>query len=151
MKSGLPSAAEQIRSRRSPSVALLAACLDASQLLEQAIALGVVERLEQGGRRVPFAAAPARPPLQQLRPRHAEQEDRRVARQVADLLHQVEERLLSPVQIVEHTYHGCFCASCSSSLRNAQAIVSAFVSDSPLRSSERIALAAASSAGIASS
>ena len=38
-----------------------------------------VERLEQHGGRVPLAAAPGGPALEQLRPGHAEQQDRRVA------------------------------------------------------------------------
>ena len=37
-------------------------------------------------------------------PRHAEREERRIARQVGDMLDQFEERLLRPVQVVEHTH-----------------------------------------------
>ena len=37
-------------------------------------------------------AAPAGPAVEQLRPRHAEEQDRRVAREVGDVLDQVEER-----------------------------------------------------------
>ena len=66
------------------------------------VGVGRRERLEQHGRRVQLAAAPAGPPVEQLRPRHAEQQDRRIAAQVGDVLDQIEERLLAPVDVVEH-------------------------------------------------
>jgi hypothetical protein len=78
------------------------------QLVQQAVALVLVERFEQGGCRVPFAAAPAWSLFEQFRPGHTEQEDWCVARQVADLFHQIEERLRAPVQIVEHADDGPF-------------------------------------------
>ena len=48
-----------------------------------------------------FPAAPGRPQLQQLGPGDAEQEDRRVAREVGDVLDEVEERRLGPLEVVD--------------------------------------------------
>jgi hypothetical protein len=59
------------------------------------------ERLQQDVARVQLAAAPSGPLVEQLGPRHAEQQDRRVAAQVGDVLDEVEEGRLAPVQIVE--------------------------------------------------
>ena len=59
------------------------------------------ERLEQDRRRVQLAAAPTGPQLEQLRPGDAEQEDRCVARPVGDVLDQVEEDRLGPLDVVE--------------------------------------------------
>ena len=95
-KSGLPSAASTDPfARSSPSEA------PRRRRAARSVCVGG-ERLEQHGRRVQLAAAPARPPVEQLGPRHAEQQDRRVARQVGDVLDQVEERRLPPVEVVEH-------------------------------------------------
>ena len=60
------------------------------------------ERLEQDRRRVELAAAPAGPQLEQLRAGDAEQEDRGVARPVGDVLDQIEEDGLGPLDVVEH-------------------------------------------------
>ena len=59
------------------------------------------ERLEQRGGGVQLAAAPRRPHVEQVGARHAEEQDRRVAAQVGDVLDQVEEGRLAPVQVVE--------------------------------------------------
>ena len=48
-----------------------------------------------------LAAAPRRPKLEQVRPRDAEDEQRRIARPVGDVLDQVEERRLGPLEVVE--------------------------------------------------
>src|SRR6266508_5899387 len=47
-------------------------------------------------------AAPGRPSLEQLRARHAQQQDGRVTREVGDMLDEIEQRLLRPVQVVEY-------------------------------------------------
>ena len=90
----MPSAATAIRRAE---IALLGA-----EHVQQAIGLRGIERLEENRRRVPLPSAPVRATLEQLGPRHAEEQDRRVAAQVGDVLHQVEEPLLAPVQVVEH-------------------------------------------------
>ena len=55
-----------------------------------------------GGQRLqPERHGPLRALLEQLRPRHAGEEDRRARREERDVLDQVEERLLAPVDIVE--------------------------------------------------
>ena len=60
------------------------------------------ERLQQDRGGVALAAAPAGALLEQLRPRHAEQHDRRVAREVGHVLDKVQERGLGPLKVVEH-------------------------------------------------
>ena len=52
---------------------------------------------------VAFSLPPphAGPLVEQLRPREAEQQDRRAAREVGDVVDQVEERRLAPVDVVE--------------------------------------------------
>ena len=60
------------------------------------------QRLEQERRRVQLAAAPARPNVEQLGARDAEQEDRRIAREVGDVLDEVDEDRLGPLQVVDN-------------------------------------------------
>ncbi|HEY7208343.1 MAG TPA: hypothetical protein VH416_08875 [Gaiellaceae bacterium] len=95
-----------------PQLPILRACLDicrtgiapdATQLLEQTDRLFFVKRLDQRCGCVWIAVAPRGPVFQQVRPSHAKQENRRVARERSHLLYKVEERLFAPMQIVEHT------------------------------------------------
>ena len=63
----------------------------------------VGERRERDRRRVALAAAPARPPLEELGPRGAE--ERGAARpqlQSSEVLEEVEQRVVRPVEILEH-------------------------------------------------
>ena len=60
------------------------------------------ERLEVDRGRVQLAAAPARSLLEQIRSSHAEKKDRGVARPVGDVLEQIEEDGLGPLDVVEH-------------------------------------------------
>ena len=71
------------------------------QLCDQLACLDRGERLEQRRGRVQLAAGPAGPLFEQLGARHAEKQDRRVARKVADVLDEIEERGLAPVHVVE--------------------------------------------------
>ena len=64
------------------------------------------------------------PRLEELGPSGAEDAQRHVGREPDDVLDQVEERRLRPVDVVEHDDHGRSWASASSSLRAAQAISS---------------------------
>ena len=57
--------------------------------------------LEQQRRRIHLPAAPARPNVEQLGTRDAEQEDRRIAREVGDVLHEIDEDRLGPLQVVD--------------------------------------------------
>ena len=63
--------------------------------LHQRLRLVGAERLQ------PDDAAPAAAPVEQLRPRHAEQQDRRAGRQERDVLEQIEEHVLGPLDVVE--------------------------------------------------
>ena len=76
------------------------------EALDQHHGLGGGKRFEQHRRRIDLAAAPARPAVEEIRPRHAEQEDGGVARKVGHVLDQVEERGLAPVEVVEHADEG---------------------------------------------
>ena len=75
------------------------------------------ERLEQNGGGVELAATPAGTVVEEFRPGDAEQEDRRASRQVGDVIEQVEEGRLTPVNVVEHHDEGpvlCMVLECSS-------------------------------------
>ena len=96
MKSGLPSAAARIR--RADVVGELRS---ARESRDQQLAVLAGERLEQDRRRVELAAAPAGSKLEQLGAGDAEEEDRRVAGPVGDVLDQVEEDGLGPLDVVE--------------------------------------------------
>jgi hypothetical protein len=72
--------------------------------VEQTVRLVTRQRLEQDGRRVQLSPAPALAPVEQLGARHAEHEEGRVPREVRDVLDQVEERLLGPMDVVEQAY-----------------------------------------------
>ena len=86
MKSGLPPAAAAILARSSSGTAAPIR-LAASSLLE---------RLE------PHRHRPGGAAVEQLRAGHAEQQERGAAGEQRDVLDQVEERLLAPLDVVEH-------------------------------------------------
>ena len=71
------------------------------QSVDQLVRLLGRERLEQHARGVELAAAPAGHPVEQLGSGEAEEQDRRVPAQVGDLLDEVEERGLAPMEIVQ--------------------------------------------------
>ena len=75
---------------------------------------------------VAFSLPPPQPAriVEQLGPRHAEQDDRRVAREVRHVLDQVEEGRLRPLEVVEHDHERRRRASASNSRRTAQKIFS---------------------------
>ena len=73
----------------------------AEQGVQERRGLLVREWREQERRRVRLAAAPAGPPRQQLRPRGAEDEERDAARPVDEVVDEVEQRVVGPVQVLE--------------------------------------------------
>ena len=75
--------------------------VDRREVLEQLVGLVRRERLEQHRGRVRLSARPGRAALEELGPRHAEEQERRVAAEVGDVLDQVEERRLAPVDVIE--------------------------------------------------
>ena len=93
--SGLPSAA--------PRMPLAGLVRDVAEAARSALRL----LGERAARAAPWSRSLSRRPVgaavEQFRPRHAEQQDRRIARQIGDVVDQVEERLLAPVQVVENT------------------------------------------------
>ena len=76
----------------------------AEEVRDQIRRLVVGERLERHGGGVQLAAAPRRAHVEQIGARHAQQQDGRAARPVGDVLDQVEERGLAPVDVVEHEH-----------------------------------------------
>ena len=54
--------------------------------------------------RVELAAAPARTPLEQLRTGGAQDEQRHAARPVDEVVDEIEQALVRPVQILEHEH-----------------------------------------------
>ena len=86
MKSGLPAAAAAILARSSSRHV----CSD------QALRVSIVERFE------PYRDRPGGTAVEQLRPGHAEQQQRRTTREQRHMFDQVEEGLLAPLDVVEH-------------------------------------------------
>ena len=62
------------------------------------------QRLEEHVRGVQLSAAPGHAAVEQLGPRHAEEHDRRASAQVGDVLYEIEEGGLAPVDIVEEDH-----------------------------------------------
>ena len=94
--SGLPSATSRMRAAVSaPSRAGPSSCRSRSAASASASAS------EQHRRRVRPPVAPARPAVAHLGTRHDEQQQRRVARPVRDVLEEVHERRLAPLQVVD--------------------------------------------------
>ena len=95
-KSGLPSVF---------SSSVLRSDVESSPVVEQRIqklfALRGVERLERDRRRAHAAAAPAGPDVEQLGPREADDQQRHVLDALGEVLDQVEQRLLGPVDVLE--------------------------------------------------
>ena len=71
------------------------------QAVHQLRALAGCERLEEERRRVHLPPAPAGPQIEQLGARDAQEEDRRVAREIRDVLDEVDEDGLGPLQVVD--------------------------------------------------
>ena len=69
--------------------------------VDQPVAILDAERLEQERRRVELATAPSGLCVEKLGPSDAEEEDRRAAREVGDVLDELEERPLRPMHVVE--------------------------------------------------
>lgn len=77
--------------------------VDASdQVLHEPLGFLGRQGLQRDRGRVELPAAPVRPEVQQIRPRHADHQDRRVPAPVGDLIHEVEQAGLSPLQVVQH-------------------------------------------------
>ena len=74
------------------------------QRAEQARGLLLGERRDRDGRRVALAAAPAGPPLEELRPSGADDEQRHAGRPVGQVVDEVEQAVVGPVQILEHEH-----------------------------------------------
>ena len=73
----------------------------ADQIGDQLDRLGFGQRLQQDRRRVRDAAAPAGPVVTKLGPRLREDQDRGVPGPLGHVLHEIEERRLGPLEIVE--------------------------------------------------
>ena len=73
----------------------------AQEVADQCAALVPGERLERDARRVRRAATPRRPDVEQIRTRHAAEQDRHAPRPSGDVVDEVQERGLPPVDIVE--------------------------------------------------
>jgi hypothetical protein len=109
-----------------------------AEALDHRVGVLRAERLQQHGRRIDLAPGPARATVEELRSGGAEQQDRRVPRQIGDVLDEVEERLLAPVDVVEDADDRSD-ATVSSSFRNAYAISSRDVGMSSSRKRAAIA------------
>jgi hypothetical protein len=73
----------------------------ADEVPDQGLGFVLRERLEEDRGRVALASSPRLVQLQQLRPRHAEEQDGGVSRPLRHVLDQLEQVGLGPVQVVE--------------------------------------------------
>src|SRR4029077_12152995 len=71
------------------------------QLADEGISLGSVERFEQDRGGVQLAAAPPRPSVEQLGPGQRENQDGSVATEIPDVLNEVEQCRLTPMQVIK--------------------------------------------------
>jgi hypothetical protein len=71
---------------------------------DESFDINVGERFQLQSRR------PARPSLEQLGPGHAQQQDRSTRREQRDVLDQIEERLLAPLDVVEDCDERALCS-----------------------------------------
>ena len=76
------------------------------QVVDEPRRLVLGQGLEEDRRSVALAAAPTGPLIEQLRSRHAHEQQRRVAGPLGDVLDQVEQGRLGPVDVVEHDDDG---------------------------------------------
>ena len=76
---------------------------------DQLIRFVLRERLEGDRRRVQLAAGPGRPAIEEFRTRHAEEKDGSAAREIGDVLDQLEEGLLAPLDVVEDAEQRFLC------------------------------------------
>ena len=65
----------------------------------------VLQRRKRDRGRVRLPSAPALPALEQFRPRSAENEDRRRPRPLDELVDEIEEPLVGPVEVLEDEHH----------------------------------------------
>jgi hypothetical protein len=70
------------------------------------MALRLAERLEKDRRRVALVGPPTGTRLEQCRPGDADEQDREITREIGDVLYEVEERRLGPVDVVHHENEG---------------------------------------------
>ena len=73
----------------------------AQEVPDQNVALFRRQGLERDREGVQLAASPSRPHLQQIGTGHRQEEERSAAREVGDVLHQIQERRPSPLDVVE--------------------------------------------------
>ena len=71
------------------------------EVVDEALRLRLGQRLEEDRRGVELPSAPGRAQVEELGAREADEEDGRVPRPVGDVLDEVEERRLAPVDVVE--------------------------------------------------
>ena len=74
------------------------------QRLDETGGVLVRERRERDRERVRLAAAPPRPALQELGARGREYEQRNAARPLDQLVDELQQRIVGPVQILEHEH-----------------------------------------------
>jgi len=72
------------------------------QRCDELRACDVGQRRQRQRDGIRLAASPPRPPLEQLRTRSREDEERDIGQAVDELVEEVEERVVGPVEILEH-------------------------------------------------
>ena len=74
------------------------------QRIDELLAVGLAERLQLDRGRAQAAAAPAGPEVEQLGPREADDQEGRILDPLGQVLDEIEQRLLGPVDVLEHEH-----------------------------------------------
>ena len=85
-----------------PRLYLLRDVVLCEQCVGELLALVTRQRLELDRRRTHASSAPARPHVQQFGPGQTEQEQRALAHPLCEVVDQLEQRFLGPVDVLEH-------------------------------------------------
>jgi PAS domain S-box-containing protein len=78
----------------------------ARQVVDEVVRLHLGQRLKQDRRGVQLAAAPVRSPFEELRACETNEKDRTIPRPVSEVIDEVEEQLLAPVDVIEGEHDG---------------------------------------------
>ena len=92
------------------------------QRVDQLLAFGRVQRVELDRGRAHPPSAPARAHVEQLGPGEADEQERRLAHPRGEMLDQLEQRLLGPVDVLEDEHERLDVGELSAHARAAQAI-----------------------------
>ena len=82
------------------------------EVLEEARSVLVGERADRKRERIELAAAPTRPPVEQLRAGRSDDEEWNGRRPVCEVVDEVEQAVVGPVQVFEDEHEGPLLGRC---------------------------------------